>query len=246
MHGAVGTRIVNCSSWGDGKWAGGEEGHDSLNLPHATWHLVMEASSQLPPEDKSPLDNRGMAPPQASRDLLWPLVIGLPFIGLACPVYRLHLKQGSVFRVPGITLYFLWIQLEQPPQNMEFVPKALRQTSSKNWNPSSATFYTTQRKHPGWTRLDGFRSPNSPAKKAKASKRAIIVTRDTCHMGLRRTSDAHRVPAQASWLWLYPCWPEVPFLPFLPYESSRWSASLAVPHHEPISLACFNMNPRHG
>ena len=41
-------------------------GRSSLNLPHATRHLVMEASSQLPPEDEQALRYQKMAPPQAS------------------------------------------------------------------------------------------------------------------------------------------------------------------------------------
>ena len=38
-------RIVNSSSWVYGKWAGGGDGHELIELPHVTQHLVMEASS---------------------------------------------------------------------------------------------------------------------------------------------------------------------------------------------------------
>ena len=38
----------------------------------------------------------------------------------ASPVHRLHLKVGSGLRGPGKPLHFLWIPLEQPPQNRSF------------------------------------------------------------------------------------------------------------------------------
>ena len=66
-----------------------------------------------------------MAPSQASPNTVT-FVISLPSIGLAWPVHRLHLKLASDFRRPGMPLHFLWIQLEQPPQKMEFVRMPLR------------------------------------------------------------------------------------------------------------------------
>ena len=63
-------------SW---RWAPGHR-QELIELSHATRHLVMELSSQLPPEE-----------PQASPYPLWPLFIGLPSTGLAFPVHCLHL-----------------------------------------------------------------------------------------------------------------------------------------------------------
>ena len=64
-----------------------------------------------------------------------------PSIGLACPVHSLHLKLASDFRGPGISLHLLWIQLEQPPQKVEFVLTPLRHTSQWSltdfWSTSS-------------------------------------------------------------------------------------------------------------
>ena len=54
-------------------------------------------------------------------------IIGLPPIGLAFPMHRLHLKLVSDFRGPEMPLHFLWIQLEQPPLKMDFAPTPLRQ-----------------------------------------------------------------------------------------------------------------------
>ena len=68
-------------------------------------------------------------------------VISLPSIVLAWPVHRLHLKLASDFRRPGMPLHFLWIQLEQPPQKMEFVRMPSRPTpqgsSPDFWSISS-------------------------------------------------------------------------------------------------------------
>ena len=45
-------------------------------------------------------------------------VIGLPSLGLACPVQCWHMELGSGFRGPEIPLHFLWTQLEQPPWSL--------------------------------------------------------------------------------------------------------------------------------
>ena len=75
----------------------------SLNLPHATQHLVMtEASSQLPAQDKhSPMWQKDGTTSSFSRPTLTS-AISLASIGLACSVQRLHLKLVSGFRRPDM------------------------------------------------------------------------------------------------------------------------------------------------
>ena len=115
-HGTPDTQIVNSAFGGDEKCAEGEDGQELLNLPHATRHLAIAASSQPPPENKqSPSKQQDGTTSSFSRPIMTS-VISLPSIGLACPVHRLHLKLASDFRRPGMPLHFLWIQLDQSPQ----------------------------------------------------------------------------------------------------------------------------------
>ena len=51
-HGGPDARIVNCFSGVMGNEWKVMTDRSSMNLPHATRHLVIEASSQPPPEDK--------------------------------------------------------------------------------------------------------------------------------------------------------------------------------------------------
>ena len=124
-HGTPDTWIVNSSSGGDGKWAGGEDGQELI---------------ELAPSD---MTSCGITTSSISRHNVTS-VISLPSIGLACPVHRLHLKLISGFREPEIPLYFLCIQLEQPTQEMEFVPMALRHMPQGPlpdfWSTSSPSF----------------------------------------------------------------------------------------------------------
>ena len=114
----------------------------SLNLPHATQHLVMtEASSQLPAQDKhSPMWQKDGTTSSFSRPTLTS-AISLASIGLACSVQSFHLKLASGFRRPDMPLHSLWIQLEQPPHKMVFVPTRLRHTLQGSlpdfWSTSS-------------------------------------------------------------------------------------------------------------
>ena len=131
-YGSADRRIVNPSSGGDGKWAGCQD--RSSNLPQATQHLVILASSQSPPEDKHSLCNRTMALPQVSPDPLWPL-------SLVC-----HL---SIWPAQFTIYTWSWDQasggqghkLKQSPQKIQFVPMPLKQTPKGSfpefWSTSS-------------------------------------------------------------------------------------------------------------
>ena len=53
----------------------------SLNLPNATWHLLIVASSQPPFKISSPCGNGRMAPPQASPKPAWALSLVCHLLG---------------------------------------------------------------------------------------------------------------------------------------------------------------------
>ena len=116
-------------------------GRSSRNLPHGTRHLMMEMSSQPPPEGKQSPRQQNDGTSSSSTLPTVTYVIGLPSNDLACPENLLHLKLWSGFREPGKPLYFLWTQLEEPPQKMKFVWTPLRHMAQGSllnfWSTSS-------------------------------------------------------------------------------------------------------------
>ena len=75
-HGAPDAQIINSSSGGDGKWAGGEDGQERKRIyPTCMWHRILwwTRVDNRHLRISSPRDSRKMAPPQASPYSLWPL-----------------------------------------------------------------------------------------------------------------------------------------------------------------------------
>ena len=135
------THELKTSSEGDGKWAGSEDGQELIDFAPCDTAACDSSKFTIATRGYAVPKVKGRWHPSSFSRHTVTTVISLPSIGLACPMHRLHLKLVSDFRWPGMPLHFLWIQLEQPPQKMEFVPMPLRPTPQGSlpdfWSTSS-------------------------------------------------------------------------------------------------------------
>ena len=170
-----------------------------------------------------------MAPPQASPDTVTS-VISLPSSGLAWPVHRLHLKLASDFRQPGMPLHFLWIQLEQPPQKMEFVRMPLRPMPQG----SLPEFWSTSSPDPDISTLVLPMSTQSPFPSmlvfqrisfyCNSSKESVMMTKSSAYRDILYETPGRGLPE--------------------PWLTVRGSTALVKSHfHTEICFWCFHACP---
>ena len=124
LHGAWRSWRMNCKLflWRWREMSGRWTSWSSSNMPNAKWCLMMASSSQPPPEDKQSRVTEGW-----HHLKLHHCAIGQPSICLSSTQLNLMLRLG--FRRPEIPLHFLFTQLGQLPQKIEFVPTPLRHTA---------------------------------------------------------------------------------------------------------------------